>query len=164
MGNIRENLIEFLIYKGGLVMEKKEIASEMNRLLELLHDSHDGYHESVKEVQDIKMKSLFNELADIRQRMIKELQTILATLGIKPEVTGSMLAAAHRLFLDLKSMVTGGDVDAIVAEIKRGEAFTLERFKEALNTDLPTELKAIVQRYLSEIESNLATIEISSKV
>ena len=145
-------------------MEKKEIASEMNRLLELLHDSQDGYKESAKEVEDIKMKNLFNGLADIRKRMINELQTILATLGIKPEVTGSMLAAGHRLFLDLKSMVTGGDVDAIVAEIKRGETFTIERFKEALEADLPIEFKTIVQRYLAEIETNLAKVEISSKV
>lgn len=145
-------------------MDNKDIGAEMNRLLELLHDSHDGYNESAKEVENTKMKDLFIRLADIRKRMIGELQTVLASIGIKPEVTGSMLAAGHRLFLDLKSMVTGGDVDAIVAEIKRGEEFTIERFREALNTDLPADLKAIVQRYMNEIQSNLATVETSAKV
>ncbi len=140
-------------------MQKNEIASEMNRLLELLHDSHDGYNESAKEVTDVRIQNLFAKLADVRQRMINELETILIRLNIKPEVTGSMLAAGHRLFLDLKSMITGGDMNAIAAEIKRGEEFTIERFKEALQTDLPADLKAVVQRYLFEITNNLATIE-----
>lgn len=144
-------------------MINSDVENEMNRLLELLHDSHDGYKESAEEVEDSKLKKLFIELATMRERMIKELQAILRQLGVEPEVTGSMLAAGHRLFLDLKSLVTGGDVSAIVKEINRGENFTIDRFKEALAADLPIELKNLVQRYLTEIQTNLATVETVSK-
>lgn len=134
------------------------VAKSLNQILELLHDSQDGYNESAGAIKDQQLKAIFTNLAILRDKMIKELENKAHQLNITHEKTGSMLAAGHRLFLDLKSLVTDGDPVAIINEIERGEKFTIKHYEDELEKQLPTDIKSIFQNQLNIIKNNLESI------
>jgi len=137
----------------------KESAKASNDLLEYLYDSYNGYKECASQVSDPVMQELFNSLALRREQMINELSAQIRILNEEPIKSGSITAAAHRAFIDVKSLVTGGDKDAIVKEVKRGEHYTIDRYREILSKNLPIAIKQVLLRQLSEIEANVARVE-----
>lgn len=74
---------------------------------------------------------MFTARAGERRRIVSQLQTEVVRLGGKPEDDGTILASAHRKFLDLKVVVTGRDDKAIVNEVERGEDHILHTFEAA---------------------------------
>jgi uncharacterized protein (TIGR02284 family) len=141
---------------------EKNIKTDVNDVLEDLINSRNGYKECAAEVADTRMKQLFQRLANQRESMIQELKTRIQFSGVEPTDSGSMTAAAHRTFIDIKSMLTGGDTDAIVNEVKRGEHHTLEQFKDALSEDIPADLKQLLSQQMHTIETNLAEIDMQA--
>lgn len=137
----------------------KDTVKASNDLLEYLYDSFNGYKECAGQVADPIMRELFNSLALRRQEMINELSAQIRVLNEEPVKSGSMTAAAHRAFINVKSLVTGGDKDAIVKEVKRGESYTIDRYREILSKNLPVAIKQVLLRQLSEIEANVAKVE-----
>jgi uncharacterized protein (TIGR02284 family) len=53
--------------------------------------------------------------------------------------------------MNVKDALSGGGDRAIVAEAERGEDAALDRYQEALNADLPTPVRATVQRQYTEV-------------
>lgn len=146
-------------------MDNTDISKILNKLLELLHDSHDGYIESAKNVKNSRLQNIFSRLANTRNNMIRALEVQIRQLGEEPETTGSTAAAAHRLFVDLKSLVTGGAPTAIITEIQRGENYTLQHYKDALQQQaLPLSIETLLKEQCNEIEANLAHINLEEAV
>ncbi|MNF07163.1 hypothetical protein D3C80_2072840 [compost metagenome] len=56
--------------------------------------------------------------------------------------------------MDLKSLVTGKDEVAILNEAERGEDVAKKHFAEALHKQLPTDVRAIVQRQYEGVLRN----------
>jgi uncharacterized protein (TIGR02284 family) len=56
----------------------------------------------------------------------------VTALGGKPAEDGTIAGGAHRLFLDLKSLVTGHDDKAIINEVEAGEDHIKAEFEDAL--------------------------------
>ena len=139
----------------------EEAAKAGNDLLEYLYDSCNGYKECADQVADPTMKQLFSDLAQHRQQMIAELKTQVRMSDVdeKPTDSGSVTGMAHRRFIDVKSLLTGGDTESIVKEVKRGESYTIDRYKEILSKNLPSAIKQILLKQLTEIESDIAKID-----
>ena len=125
--------------------------SILNGLIGTAIDSVNGYQESADSVSNPQFRELFQELARDRQQIVPQLQAEVARLGGNPEDDGTVLAAAHRVFVDLKSAVTGKDDKAVINEVERGEDHIKAKFESALgDTDLPQETRtAVSQAYES---------------
>jgi uncharacterized protein (TIGR02284 family) len=48
------------------------------------------------------------------------------------EDDGTVLGGAHRMFMNLKSVVTGRDEKAIIAEVEQGEDHIKAKFEDAI--------------------------------
>lgn len=111
--------------------------SILNTLIATLLDSIDGYQKSAGDIDNQALADKFTARARERQSAVTKLQAAVASAGGKPEDEGTMLAGAHRAFINLKEAVTGRNDKAIVAEIERGEDYLKEKFETALtDTDL----------------------------
>ncbi|PSJ19970.1 hypothetical protein CVH10_20060, partial [Halomonas sp. ND22Bw] len=76
-----------------------------------------------------------------------DLQAEVRRLGGDPEDDGTVLAGAHRMFLDLKAKVTGQDDKAIIDEVERGEDHIKAKFDDALaKEDLSPEVRAAIAK------------------
>ena len=60
----------------------------------------------------------------------------------------------HRRWVDLKSMVTGKDHEAILNECERGEDVALKSYRKALDKDLPADIRVVVQRQFQGVQRN----------
>lgn len=103
----------------------------LNGLIETTLDSADGYREAAGETRDPHYRTLFERRAFERQRVVDDLSDAVRGLGGDPESHGSILAKAHRAFLDVKHALLRND-DSVVGSIETGEGFIASRFEKAL--------------------------------
>ena len=92
----------------------------LNGLIETTIDSAEGYAEAAKDTQSTRFTSLFQSRAGERRQVAGVLQRQVRTLGGKPDDDGTVLASAHRLFVNLRKSLSSGDT-AVVDEVERGE-------------------------------------------
>ena len=103
----------------------------LNSLIETTIDSVDGYREAAKETDDVCYKSVFDKRGSERAQVASDLQGEVRTLGGEPEDDGSILAKAHRAFLDVKHALLR-DEQAVVNSVETGEDFIKGKFEAAL--------------------------------
>ena len=97
----------------------------LNSLIETTIDSADGYREAAKETDKPGYRSLFEARSFERQQVAVDLQGTVRNLGGEPEDDGSILAKAHRAFLDVKHALLRDD-QAVVNSVENGEDFIKE--------------------------------------
>jgi uncharacterized protein (TIGR02284 family) len=120
--------------------------STLNTLITTLIDSIDGYETSAGDIRDPALAQRFTARAGERRRAVTDLQEVVRGLGGTPSDDGSLTAGAHRMFVNLKQTVTGGDDKAIVNEVERGEDYLKGNFEAALKDDgLSGEARSAVQ-------------------
>ncbi|MBD3759254.1 PA2169 family four-helix-bundle protein [Rhizorhabdus sp.] len=120
--------------------------STLNSLIATTIDSVDGYTEAAKDSQSGRFGALFTSRASERRQVASRLQQEVTRLGGKPEDDGTALAGAHRVFLNLKSMVTGQDEKAIINEVEAGEDHIKAKFEDAIrDTEVSPAVRAIIE-------------------
>jgi uncharacterized protein (TIGR02284 family) len=126
----------------------------LNGLIATTIDSVDGYTEAAKDSDSGRFAQMFNDRASERRQVATALQGEVSRLGGNPEDDGTILAGAHRAFLNLKSAVTGKDDKAIVNEVERGEDHIKAKFEEALaDTEISAQVKAAIQQAYGSVKT-----------
>jgi uncharacterized protein (TIGR02284 family) len=133
-------------------LDTKEVCSTLNHLVETCKDGEEGFRTAAEHVKNPAYKSLFSEFSSQRVKLAAELQIEVTRLGGEAQKSGSISAAAHRGWLDLKSAITHGEDSAIVAECERGEDNAKKHYREALAKDLPGEVRTIVERQARTVQ------------
>jgi uncharacterized protein (TIGR02284 family) len=120
--------------------------STLNTLIATTIDSVTGYENSAEDIENSRLAEIFRKRASERQRVVSELQNEVRRLGGEPEDGGSFMGKTHQRFEDLKAAITGGDDQAIVNEVERGEDYLKEKFETALNAGtLSGESRSVVE-------------------
>jgi uncharacterized protein (TIGR02284 family) len=124
----------------------------LNSLIGTTLDSADGYSQAALSAADRRHKELFQEWANDRRQVVRELQSQLRVLGGTPYGGGS-LPGAIRMFLNLRDSVTRGD-ESVVREVERGEDFIKEMYEEALDDEvLSSDVRPAVVRAYGAVKS-----------
>ena len=120
----------------------------LNTLISTLIDSVTGFEDAAANIEgSSRLQQLFRERASERRQVVEELRAEVRRLGGNAEDDGSFMGKAHQRFLDLKSVVTGRDEQAIINEVERGEDYLKEKFETALSSgSLSGESRAVVER------------------
>jgi uncharacterized protein (TIGR02284 family) len=113
-------------------MQKNHDVKTLNSLIETTLDSADGYAEAAKDAKSESLISLFRERSTERRQVASTLQQRVRLLGGDPEDDGTVLASAHRMFVNLRSSLTSNDNKAVVDEVERGEDHIKSKFEDAM--------------------------------
>jgi uncharacterized protein (TIGR02284 family) len=125
----------------------------VNGLVETTIDSADGYEEAAKDADGARFKDLFTKRAQERRSVASDLQAEVRRLGGEPKDDGTILAAAHRVFVNLKDSLTKGD-EAVVNEVEAGEDHIKHKFEKALgDTDVDTSTRAAIEKAWISVKS-----------
>ncbi len=117
----------------------------LNELIEVTIDSADGYREASKNASNPNFKRLFEDRATSRNQIVRVLQEKARSLGGNPPDEGSMLASAHRMFVNLKNTVTGGDDKSVIEEVERGEDHIKAKYEDALkDPDVSADIRTTI--------------------
>jgi uncharacterized protein (TIGR02284 family) len=123
----------------------------LNELLETTFDSIKGYDDAAKEVDNTNFETMFRARADQRRTIASRLQTQVRELGGTPEDSGSTMAAAHRLFANMKNAMTQGD-QAVINEVERGEDVIKAEFEKAASDQrLTNETRQLIQEVALQV-------------
>lgn len=122
----------------------------LNDLIESTIDSASGYQEAAKDADNTRFADTFASRAQERSQVTGQLQRQVRMLGAEPEDDGSVLARAHRMFVNLRKSLSAGDT-AVVDEVERGEDHIKAKFEDALKDDelSPPTRSVIMQAYVS---------------
>ena len=134
--------------------DRKALIRTLNKLIETCKDGEAGFKVCAEDIKRPDIKQLFTQRSRQCAEAAEELQRAVLEFGGQPEDSTSIGADLHRRWVDLKSLVTGKDEAAILNEAERGEDVAKERYSEALSQDLPTDIRAIVQRQYEGVLRN----------
>jgi uncharacterized protein (TIGR02284 family) len=130
------------------------VVSELNDLVETSKDGEKGFRKAAEDAHDAQLKSMFLSRADDCARGARELQDAVQQLGGKPETGGSVTGALHRGWIDVKSAVSNRSDHEILAECEKGEDVAKKRYHDALEKELPADVRAIVERQYQGVLQN----------
>lgn len=125
----------------------------LNDLIEVTLDSVKGYEDAAEQARGDTITSIFTRRAFERRAVVGQLQDLVRTLGGTPESEDSLLARAHRMFLELKTIIAGRDDKAVLHEVDRGETYLRDRWQSALNQNLPSDLHATLSRLFDKVKA-----------
>lgn len=125
----------------------------VNGLVEITIDSADGYEEAAKDAQSSRFKTLFQSRAQERRAIVADLQAEVRRLGGTPDDDGSILAAAHRVFLNVRDALTKGD-EAVVKTVEDGEDHIKAKYEKALgDTDVQPETRRAIEAAYAKVKA-----------
>lgn len=132
----------------------KEVVEVLNHLLERNYDAEKGYKKAAEDIKNSLLQDFFRDYSGQRYNFGHELKDEIRKLGGEPDKGSSVKGDIHRAWIDVKSLVTGKDTEAVVKECIRGEQKALEDYEDALRrADLPPTSREVVQRQHDRIQN-----------
>ena len=102
-------------------MSNDSTIETLNSLIKTTLDSMKGFKDAAQDAESTQFSTMFEDFARERSEVATALQAEVTRLGGNPEDESSVLAAAHRTFMDLKQAFTGKDDKAVIQDVERGE-------------------------------------------
>lgn len=126
----------------------------LNDVLETLIDSTDGYEKAAEIADRTTLKNFFSRRAASRRAMAAAVRNEIATLGGTSDNDGTILASAHRVFMNLSAALQDNDEAAINA-VDTGEEHLRKKFEKALDKDeLTGSAKTLLRNYQGELRAD----------
>jgi uncharacterized protein (TIGR02284 family) len=133
-------------------MTPEEIVERLNGLVEAARDGERGYRTAAADVNNSELQSIFEEYAEQRAKFVRELEAEVERLGGAPAQSGTVAAAVHRGWMDLKGALTGGGVHAIVAACETGEDAAQAAFERVVNLEISGATRVLVEKQWRQIQ------------
>jgi uncharacterized protein (TIGR02284 family) len=142
----------FLIakYGKGELKMADDTLDLLKELIQTCKDGETGYVHAAGVATDPQLKAYFTEQSLERARFGQELRIEAERLGDKPEASGSVSAVLHRVWFEAKATVGMGD-QSILNSVEQGEDRAKKDYEKALSSQLPSDLRAIIQRQADSV-------------
>ena len=136
-----------------MAVNRDELITCLNDLIETCRDGEHGFQLACESVSDENLKSWFKRCSMERSQFATELQSEVRQLSGKPETSGSAGGALHRGWINIKSVITGKNDDAIIAECERGEDAAMSTYEGVLKQNLPPNILPVVKHHYTQIKA-----------
>lgn len=130
----------------------QDLSGTLNELIQTCIDGQNGFDTAAKAIDDASLKSELAGYSAQRRDFAAELKALVARTGETPTDSGSVAAALHRGWINLKNAVATNDRRAILAECERGEDSAVAEYRKAIAADLPVEFATVVQRQYAAVQ------------
>ncbi|MEA3189411.1 MAG: hypothetical protein QOD99_3241 [Chthoniobacter sp.] len=135
-------------------MNSSDTISILNDLIETVKDGQEGFRLASEDSGDAELKTLFNEFSLQRAKFAGELQQEVTRLGeADPEKKSSVAGALHRGWINLRAALSSKDAHSVLSECERGEDYAVDAYKKALESELPQNVRGIVERQSREVKA-----------
>ena len=138
----------------GNEADADDVIETLNDLLESCRDGEYGFRECAEHVKAQDIKTLLSRHADECRTAGLELVTHIRRLGGEPDEGGSASGAMHRGWVSVRGSLSGYTDLAMLDECERGEDAALARYRSALKEDLPSDIRAVMERQAQGAQRN----------
>ena len=130
-----------------------ETTSVLKSLLEICRDGEHGFMTASKEVTDASLKSEFIQYSAQRKAFADELISSIDPHGETNHVSGSLTAAMHRGWMEVKAAISSNDTHSILNECERGEDSAMAAYREAMQVpSLEPSVKHIITAQYDQLQ------------
>jgi uncharacterized protein (TIGR02284 family) len=141
----------------------QQIIRTLNHLIAIAEDGCQGYKNAAYYIKDSGLTGIFGKYAHQRSFYIVQLQQELAKLESTPQEyhNGDVLGFFHRMWMELKSIITSGDKEAIINACLTGEAAAVKSYKKALQNNFFNDYtRSILEEQLLGIEKIITELNL----
>ena len=133
----------------------------LNSLVQINNDRIEGYETASKEADETDLKTLFSHFTETSLKCKAELVAEVKRLGGKPTEGTTTSGKLYRVWMDMKSAITGSDRKAIINSCEYGEEAAVETYEDALShsEDLTSEQLMMVKEQHAAIKANYEKIK-----
>ena len=137
-------------------MDKDKSIEVLNTLIEINNDRIAGYETASNETDEADLKALFSGLMQTSQKCKAELIIEVIKLGGTPIEGTKTTGKLFRVWMDIKSALTGKDRKAILNSCEFGEDIAIDTYRIALRhnlDDINSEQQVLLNDQLLLIEA-----------
>jgi uncharacterized protein (TIGR02284 family) len=125
----------------------KYIVCVINDLIEINSDRIEGYDNAFKETKETDLKNVFSEMAANSRKLKEELIPIVLKYNGKLEKGTPPTGKIYRVWMDIKSALTGKNRKEILSSCEYGEDMANKAYELALKNEiLPSEIFTIIEK------------------
>ncbi len=134
-----------------------KLVGVLNDLIEINNDRVNGYERASDESKDrdVDLQAIFNKMADDSRGYAAELSQEVRRLGGTPDTGTTNSGKLYRVWMDVKTLFTGKDRQAILENCEFGEDAAQKAYREALASD--AEISADTRKLITEQQAELKT-------
>lgn len=137
--------------------DNDDVKQVLENLIEIARDGQEGYRLAAEHAHDPGLKQAFIERSARRSRFVSQLQQLQTRYGqSEPDSSGSVTGGLHRAWINMRSVVSSREDQAILEEAERGEDAAVEAYREALLHDpcLPEDAIRCVESQASAVKED----------
>lgn len=126
--------------------EKQKVVQVLKELNEFVHDGLEGYERAAQESKDELRQDIYRKFSQQRLAFANELNMIIQNHGGSPERDTTAKGKLYRDWMDFKAALTGFNEEAILGSCIYGEEWAQKAYRDALDHELPAEVRGAVLR------------------
>lgn len=131
-----------------------DVIDTLNTLIETCKDGEYGFNECADNTRSTELRTLFRNRALECQEAATELQRLVTEYGGTPDTGGSASGAVHRGWVSVRSVLSTYTDQAMLEEVERGEDAAVARYRDALERDLPDDVRELIARQFEGVQRN----------
>ncbi len=135
-------------------MEHKQLVNTLNDLIETCKDGEFGFRSTAEHTSSEGLRQVFQARAEDCRHAAQELQDLVTHLGGDSANGGTVAGAVHRGWVAVKGTLAGHSDLKMLEDTEKGEETAVSRYQEALQRNLPMEVRGIVQRQYEGAKRN----------
>jgi uncharacterized protein (TIGR02284 family) len=132
---------------------KESTISKLQDLIRANIDAYDGFIDSAEEIKDKEIARLFRQIADERSTLASELQEYVEWNGEQAAKEGTLAAGVRRVWINIRSKLSGGDEYVILSEAERGEDHIKQAYEEVIQETADSPIHQVLQLQYSIVKA-----------
>ncbi len=109
-----------------------EDAVVLNDIVSVCRDGEKLYRYAAEQVEDQQLRNMFTEMASVRLKIARELESAVALLGTKPNRTGTMAGKISHWYVEARSHFVNYADKVFIDQLEKTEDKTLKVLRSAV--------------------------------
>lgn len=133
---------------------------QLNKLLSLCRNAERGYKIAAQQANDPDLETVLNDYSKQRNEFAYELSQQILIQGENPKERSGLMAGAHRVWINIKGIISGENSKTIIEECLRGERESIKFYKEILNsTTFSNDTRMLLTYQVEEIKKAVRNLQ-----
>jgi len=138
----------------------EKVGEKLNDLLENTYDAERGFKKAAENVENGQLKRYFAGKAQERYDFGHALKSEIKQFGQDVQKGDSLTGKAHRSWMDIKSLFSSDNEEAMLEEAIKGEKKAVDAYDDVLTeTNLPSSTQDLLQEQRDKIDTGLTNIK-----
>jgi len=130
-----------------------ETIARLQDLIQLNLDSRDGFQQVSEQLDNLTIATFCRSLAQQRAAQASELQSLVRINQEEPTERGSIAAAVHRTWMQVREALSSNNVYALLAEAERGEDQIKQAYEDALRDEPDSAVNDVLLRQYQRVKA-----------